>query len=244
MPSIDVVNQTASKPRCYRPRRYYLHVGIAGGVLSITTGIGLTALAFLRVDCSLPGPISGLIIPAVICTGFTLISAWIILGYMRERLHLAMSTVTQRGIFRMRTVNVGDITRLKWRGFPVNGSMIIRTYSTKLIIYLDNFAAAERLEICLFFREKVDLSFHEGWSQYEERWLMRRSKPSWQGTPMGRVILGTVFLALAVLFGWCWLSDWGAHYLFFSLLSIVRTACCPWLPAQNQSQELTRQSDS
>jgi hypothetical protein len=148
----------------------------------------------------------------------TVLSAWLILAYFRERLILGKSTVTQHGILREKTIAVDELSHVTWRRIPNGGSLVVRTLADKLTIYLNNFTAKEREAITRFFHESVDPDRQEGWSRFEASLTQRPSKASGPSRT-GIVATGLVLLAFAGIFLYCWSRGLGTQYLIIGWLN-------------------------
>lgn len=151
--SISADADCLSNPtRIFRLRLYYLVSGIVCGVFLAIIGIGSVLVALWNIDGSFSRPREAALLFGVVYSGFTLLAAFMVAAYFRERLEFSPTTIVQRGIFRTRTLSLSEIVQIKWHIWPGQGSFVVRTASQKVTIYLDNFTTEECLEIVQFLR--------------------------------------------------------------------------------------------
>jgi hypothetical protein len=205
---------------CFRPRRYYLIVGVVSAVFFVMIGVTSTVVAYFNIDGSFARPRLAAMIFAVFWSGFTLLAAWRIAAYLRERLFLANNTIVQHGIFRSRTLDVGDVYQVKWRNWPVGGSIVVRTHSEKVKIHLDNFTKGEREEVVLFFRDTFADEIHDNWWHFEEC-AHSLSSPGKCVSRGAIVLIVAALMCFAGLFVYCWFAGLGAQYLFLGVVNAV-----------------------
>ena len=103
---------------CYRPRRYFLYVGIVCTVFFLVMGVGSTCVAYWNVDGSFARPKLAALTFAVFWSAFTLFGVWLLLFYTRSRLVISITSAESTGVFRTTTIVFDNITRVKWRCFP------------------------------------------------------------------------------------------------------------------------------
>jgi hypothetical protein len=213
------VPELFTEAKCYRLRRYYLILGVLCAIFFAAIGGFSTAAAYFNLDGSFPRPVLAAIIFAVFWSGFMLLSLWIVAAYFRERLILDSSEIVQHGVFRVRTLEVAEVCRIKWRNRPVGGSIVVRTELEKITIYLNNFTKDERKEIVLFFREIFVDEIQEGGLQFDEcaRNLFLAKKRS----AVLETVMPTVLMLFAGLFAYCWFTGLGAQFLFLSFVNAV-----------------------
>jgi len=137
-------------------------------VIFTVIGVTSTIVAYFNIDGSFARPYLAAMIFGVFWSPFTALAVWVIAAYFREGLILAPSSIIQHGIFRSRTLEVGEVLQIKWRTWPVGGTIIVRTHAEKIKIYLDNFTKDERDAVVLFFREKFADDVQENWSRFEK----------------------------------------------------------------------------
>ena len=151
----------------FRPRRYYLIVGIVCAVFFAGIGVASTIAAYTNVDGSFARPTLCAFIFGGFWSGWTLLAGYLIAAYFRERLLLTEEIIVQRGTFRWRTISVADVVRIQWRTLPKGGSLVVRTHLQKIKINLDDFTKEKREEIMLFFREKFDAAIQENQLRFD-----------------------------------------------------------------------------
>jgi hypothetical protein len=221
------IGQLSSEAKCFRLRRYYLHVGIIGAAFFGAMAIGCTAAALWNIDGSFARPKLAALINGTFWSGFTLLAIWIIATYFRERLYIAKAAIVQYGIFRTRTLPFAEVLRIKWRTWPKGGSVVVRTHFEKATIHLENFTTNEREELIRFLHETLDVEIQESWPQFEE-FLNRSSEPSIV-VSRGRIMaLAALLICFACVFAYCWLAGLGGKYLLLSIFNIVVATWYLW----------------
>jgi hypothetical protein len=224
MSTIADTAQVPTETRCFRLRRYYLLVGIVCGVVFVAIGIASTVAALWDIDGSFARPKLAALIFGTFWSGFTLLAAWIIAAYFRERLVFGGAAIIQHGIFGSRTLALGDVFQIKWRAWPVGGSVVVRTHSEKVVIHLDNFTKGEREELIRFLRETFAAEIQENWSRFEEV-VHRSSAPGKRVSRGGTITIAALLMCFAGVFVYCWFAGLGGQYL---VLGVVNAAAAIW----------------
>ena len=227
MTTTSDIRRLPTEAKCLRVRRYYLVVGVVGAVSIAVMGVTSTVVAYLNIDGSFARPQLAAVVFGVFWSGFTLLALWLIAAYFRERLILAKNTIVQDGIFRSRTLDVGDVLQIRWRRWPAGGSIIVRSHSQKFKIYLDNFTKAEREEVVFFIRETFAHEIQENWSRFEEC-ARRLSAPERRFSRGGIIVIASVFMSIAGVFMYCWFAGLGVQYLFIGVVNAVAAIWYLW----------------
>jgi hypothetical protein len=155
--------------RCFRPRLSYLITGIMGAIFFPTVGVVSTVSACLNLDGSFASPVLAAVTFAAFWSGFTLLSVWALAAYFRERLVLGKSRIVRRGVFRLRTLAVGDVQEVRWHTRPRGGGITARTRSEKVTISLENFTWGNAWAIVRFFRDQLPRPIQHNWRDFGER---------------------------------------------------------------------------
>lgn len=206
------IDHLPTRARCYRPRRYYLLVGVVYTVVFAAMGIVSMVVALWNVDGSIARPKLAALIVGTFWSGFTLLGVWIIVAYLRERLVIGEAVIVQRGICRTRALALPDVRQITWRARPVGGSVVVRTPSETATIYLHNFTLAEREELIRFFHEAFAAEIHENWSRFEEV-VQRSSGPGKRASRGVKITVVALLMFHAVVFTYCWFVGLGTQYL-------------------------------
>lgn len=219
------MNPSASEPvprtgsRRYRPRRYYLFVGIGTLVAFVVMGIGSVAAAWWNVDGSFTRPKTAALIFGVFWTGFVLLSLWLLAAYFRERLRLGPSAVTCRGVFRVRRLRLRDVNVVVWRRVPAGGWLVLRTPEKRLKIELDNFTRSELEDIVAYFREAIPASRQKGWEEFDAA-----VRPPREASRAASARLIFALSAFAAFFGIAGLRRGELGYVLLGLLNAAFAA--------------------
>ena len=243
MSTIADIGHLPTEARCFRLRRYYLLVGIVGAVFFPAMGIGSTVAALWNIDCSFARPKLAALIFGTFWSAFTLFAVWVIVAYFRERLFVGKAAIVQHGIFRSRTLEFGEVLQIKWRIWPVGGSVVVRTHSEKVTIHLDNFTTDEREELIRFLRETFAVEIQENWSRFEE--VGRRSSAPGKGVSRGGIIaIAALLMCFAGVFVCCWYAGFGGKYLFIGVVNAFAAIWYLWRMCLIKDGKLMEQSDS
>jgi hypothetical protein len=150
-------------------RLFYLVVGAISAVFCAVVGVTSTVVAYWNIDGSFARPKVSALIFGIFWSVFVVVSLWVVLAYFRERLFVARNAVVQRGVLRSKTIDIADVIRVKWRNWPVGGSVVAQSHSGKITVYLDNFPTRERGPIIQFFRETFATEIQDNWARFEGR---------------------------------------------------------------------------
>ena len=211
----------------YRPRRYYLIVGIVGVVFFSAAAIISTYVAYWNIDGSFARPVLAAVIFGSFWSLFTLLSVWVVLAYYRECLTLDEGQITQQGIIRSKLMHIDDVTHIKWRRIPQGGSIVIRTLTDRLKIYFDNFTVEERRELISFLHGIIAPNIQEGWSQFEECHLKIQQQPI-QKSRSAAVVCALLLFSFAGIFNYCWVAGLGSKWLFIGAVNALGGLWCLW----------------
>ena len=217
------LDRLPTEARCFRLRRYYLFLGIVCAVFFAVIGIGSAVAALWNFDGSIARPKLAALIVGTFWFGCTLLAVWVIAAYFRERLFFGKTAIVQHGIFRSRTLELGEVLEIKWRAWPVGGSVVVRPHSQKATIYLDNFTRDECGELIRYLRETFAVEIQENWSRFEE--VLRRSALGKRGPRGGIITIAGLLMCFAGLFVYCWFAGLGRKYLF---IGVVNGVAAPW----------------
>jgi hypothetical protein len=219
--------QVADGVKCFRLRRDYLVIGIVGTAFFCVMGVTSTVVAYWNIDGSFARQQLTALIFGLFWSGFMLLGVWIILAYFRGRLFLARNMVVQHGIFRSRKVDFEDVICINWRGWPVRGSIVVRTHSQRVVIDLDNFALEDREEIVRCFRETFAEEIQDNWSRFQD-YDRKFSRPQRLASRGGIVVTASVLLCGAGVFVYCWFVGLGVQNLLIGVINAIAALWYLW----------------
>ncbi len=200
----------------YRPRRYYLVVGIAGAIFFSTMAIASVVAAYWNIDGSFARPLLAANIFGVFWSAMLLLSVWVLLAYFRERLVVDRTTITQHGILRSKSLRIADATEIKWRRIPQGGSIIIRTANRKIKIYFDNFTTNQRDELISFLHDTFAPDIQQGWSLFAEA-QMPPGPRRHQSSRATAAVCALLLFAIGGIFAYCWSVGLGPKWLVIGI---------------------------
>jgi len=205
--------------RRYRPRRYYLYLGIVCTVFFLFMGVGSACVAYWNVDGSFARPKLSALVFGVFWSVWTLLGIWLILCYTRERLVISTTSIEWTGLYKTRLLALDDVTRVKWRLFPQHGSIVLRTPDKRLVIEIGNYLDSERKELILLTRGMFDYELQENWQRFSDRFIQqspaRQNRQRWV-----LVLLAAMLCAFGVLFLYAWARGLGVQYLALAIANL------------------------
>lgn len=219
--------------RRYRPRRYYLYLGIVCTLFFLVMGIGSTCVAYWNVDGSFARPKLSALVFAVFWSVWTLLGIWLILCYTRERLVISTTSIESTGVFKRTLLALDHVTRVKWRLFPQHGSIVLRTPDKKLVIELGNYLDSERKELIELTRRMFDYELQENWQRFCDRFIEPPSPARQSRRRLVRVLLAAMLCAFGAFFLYAWAKGLGAQHLALAIANFCVALCylVPWATA-------------
>jgi hypothetical protein len=151
--------------------------------------------------------------------GWVVLCAWVIVACFRERLILGETAIVQHGIFRPSTLAISDVTQIRWRAWPVGGTVFIKTRDDRVKIYLDNFTEEERRAIVDYFHNTFPPEMHENWHGFEALHGSPRRPPP--NPRLGMIAIATSLMCMAGFFLFVWYFDAGTLYLIVAIVNGV-----------------------
>ncbi len=94
------------------------------------------------------------------------ISVWLLLVYWRESLSINAGRVIQNGVIWTRVLDLSELVDVQWRVAPAGGSIVLRSTSAKIKVYLNNFEPEQRRFLIRLFHRSVPDSLQQGWSLF------------------------------------------------------------------------------
>ncbi|MGC1276367.1 MAG: hypothetical protein WBC44_21910 [Planctomycetaceae bacterium] len=188
-----------SGPYRYRPRLYYLHVGLGTLIFFVAMGAGSVVAAYGNFDGSFAHPKTAALVFGLFWSGFAGLSLWLLAAYFRERLRLGPSSITCQGVFRLHRVRLRDVNSVVWRRYPAGGSVVVRTPEKRLKIELANFTRPEQEEIIAYFREAIPTARQEGWEKFVAS--VRTPRKTSRGAELVPIFGLSAFTAIFVIAG-------------------------------------------
>jgi len=214
------MSESPTKKGPYRLHQEYLITGIVCLVSFSAMTIGVTAAAYWNIDGSFPHPKRSALFHGVFWSAWTILSVWLIVAYYRVRLFLADGSIAEQGVLSKKTINLDEITHIRWRRHPDRGSIVIRAGRKKLTLHLRVYTTEEQREVIAFVRGACKPDIQEGWTRFEES----RSPPAKTAALWSRggtMIIALVLLASSGILIYCWSRELGTGYLIVGILAAV-----------------------
>jgi hypothetical protein len=151
----------------FRLRRSYLALRVLGTLFFATMAV--VSVLGIYFEAPADRRAAGLAVGLGFAAFWLLLAAfgvWVLLAYWRERLAVHDAEIDHVGVIRRKRMRVPDMVSARWRCWPAGGSLVLKSNSTRLVIYFDNFAHDERRQLIRFFRESVPISLQTGWELF------------------------------------------------------------------------------
>jgi hypothetical protein len=163
--------------------------------------IGGVAVTLANPDGSFARPVPFAIVWGIFFGGWSILSLYMLLACLRERLYRSSEAICSVGLFRSRTVLFADVTRAVWRCWPGGGSIVLHTEEVRLAVGFANYAGGK--ELADFLRKSLPDGVQVNYERYEstnapgsaafQRVRERNRRTAvWAGP-----IIGLAFIALA-----------------------------------------------
>lgn len=91
------------------------------------------------------------------------LSAWMLLAYYVESLTIREGTILQRGVLVTTSMKLSELVDVQWRR---PGVVVLRSYSGKVRIHLDNFTPEQRKKIIRWLHASTPRSIQQGWDRF------------------------------------------------------------------------------
>ena len=147
--------------------------------------------------------------------GWFVLSLYIIAASCREKLTITSESITQEGVFRTRTTAVSGVTSLKWRAWPVGGSVVIRYPNSWITIHFDNFLAHEREELISRLRELISEDCQNNWAVFTSSQHPTPIHPA--KSRSSAILCMGIFFITAAVFVYCWHIRFGFQFLLIGV---------------------------
>ncbi len=140
-----------------------------------------------------------------------LVSVW------KSRLYLTRDGVEKVGCFRTKSVYWKDLTKVRWRKFPVQGSVVLLARPCRIVVEFASFNRADQLAIIDYIRARSDPLIQEQWDAFSTRWpkspAPKKPLPRWY-----RIALGIFTLNLGIMSCVVWAVNGQIQHLAKSIL--------------------------
>ena len=96
----------------------------------------------------------------------TILGAFLLTSYYRERVSIAGSRAEIRSAFRCREFDIADVETLNWRPIPLGGRLQFIVPGRKTNLDLHGFGAADRLQMIRLFRRLIPAEKQLDWPMF------------------------------------------------------------------------------
>lgn len=200
-----------------RVRKSYLIIGAVSAIGFAGFGIWSVFASALNIDGSFPHPVLIAIFAGFFWGGWFLASLYVVAAYFREKLTVTSQSITQKGVFRTRATAISDVTSVKWRAWPVGGSIVIRYPHSRMTIHFDNFITDEREQLISCLRELISEDCQANWDVFVSSQQPAPAHP--QESRGSAILCMALFFIMAAVFLYCWLIQYAPSFL------VIGVAC-------------------
>jgi hypothetical protein len=172
----------------FRLRRSYRNQGL-GFLLGFLAWAAVN-LYVLRTDATIPHSVALAFLFLGVPLSMAGLSALMLVAYWQARLIIHDGLVTDRGVFREKSINLRDVTEARWRVHQDGGSVVLRTGSARVVITFGNYEAAERERIIVYLRSALPPEIQVGWNLYAYKVEPFESRPPRTEPGPDEVLLG------------------------------------------------------
>lgn len=155
---------------------------IAMGCLPLFLAWVVATLYLIRTDPNIRHPVGFAILTLGVPSFMAALSAWLLVESFRSELTFGEGWLAYRGVFRETTIDLAEVTSIRWRTWPAGGSVVLWTESSRLALGLGHYDDEDRERIILHLRSAVPPEIETGWNffayrlkPFERRW--ERTKP-------------------------------------------------------------------
>ena len=219
---------------CYRECDRVWWAGVGGTALFGS----MLVVSVLNPDGSIDdGPLVWTLFFVVPFGAFAAMGALALLSYYQYRLYVSDAGLFQKGVFRKQRILLRDVDELKWRQFPVGGSVRLAGTFGVAKIEFGKFARDERKLLVSFFRERIALDKQVGWDEFNDSAQGARKKR--KESPRSRLAVAIFFYANGIAFCGFWFAGFGLPNLVMSLLNVAMAVWITWGEMQKRSRGTT-----
>jgi hypothetical protein len=198
-------------PLQLRVRKSYLIRGVLCAIGFAAIGTLSVLPASLNIDGSVPHPIRMAFVFGIFWGAWFVLSLYTIAASCREKLTVTSQFITQEGVFRTRTTAVPDISSVKWRAWPIGGSIVIRYSHSRIKIHFDNYLAHEREQLISALRELISKDCQDNWDVFVSSQHPEPTRPL--KTRSIAIVCMAMFSIVAAVFLYCWHIHLGLRFL-------------------------------
>lgn len=215
------MNDDESSEKCYGLKRSLRTTGSVCLLFYSTLAIG-TPWFFLASADEFPRPVAAAILFGTFWSGWVLLSVWLLCAYYRERLFLAGDRVTKQGVIFRRSLAIAELSSVRWRGFPRQGSVVLRTSSTRIVIEFGNYESHVQDEIIAFVQQHAPPAITTGWDAFVNS---RKPPPQLPPSRWVAALCGLIFLGTGCVLIYLWQAGLGLQW---GLVGLVCLLCSVW----------------
>ncbi|MEZ6033164.1 MAG: hypothetical protein R3C17_08740 [Planctomycetaceae bacterium] len=199
-----------------RVRKSYLINGIFCAIAFAVIGTVSVLPPALNIGGLFPHPIRAAVIFGVFWGAWFVGSLYLIAASYRGKLTVSSQSITLEGVFSARSTAISEITTVKWRAWPIGGSIVIRYPNSRIKIYFDNFLSNEREQLVARLRELISENCQENWEVFISK---QRPVPVHPRKSRTTAILcmATFFIVAGVLI-YYWHIQFGRRFLISGMV--------------------------
>ncbi len=204
----------------FRPRRYYLILGVTCAIGSGVFGSAFVYAAAANIGGSVPHPIRTAVLFGVFWGAWFIASLWLIAEYFREQLRIESGAITQDGVLLRRSVPIAEIRKLEWHVRPLGHVAVIHYPAGRMNVYLENFTANERTLLIELLRQIVPEQQQDNWDAFNKSLQPGFHRPQKRFRSTG-IVCQIAFFTIGAAFILFWYNNGGNAFLLAGAANIA-----------------------
>ncbi len=149
----------------FRLKRSYRNQGL--GFLALFLAVDVAALYLVRQsDPTIPHPVALACLILGVPSFMAGLAVWMLAAYWRSSWTFRNGLVTERGVFKEKTLDLREVTSARWQWGPDWGRVVLRTESDRLTITFGNFQPEECERIVRHLRSALPPEVQVDWNLY------------------------------------------------------------------------------
>ncbi len=125
--------------------------------------------AFVFSDRKVPHPWIGAFVIGCFWSCCAVACFWYLLVCWKSRLIVEGDRVTKIGVIGTKDLVLGDVVEVRWRTWPQGGSLVLKSFGTRMTIDFNEYTTDQRDRLVRHFRDRLGRSSQVGWELFAFR---------------------------------------------------------------------------
>jgi hypothetical protein len=154
-----------SQVRVFVPPRRDLYLAVGCLLFFLAATLSSIWVALANADGSFAHPVTAAIVFGCFWGSWSLLSLFAVVAYFRMSAFAAEGVVRVNGVLRRRTVVLAEVTRARWRGWPLGGSLVLYCRAGRVALGFGNYGGGQ--ELARLFRDTLPADVQQGYERFE-----------------------------------------------------------------------------